>query len=578
MPAHKRSFSATRGWHDAFGNRIERSAWNGSTTVERFAVDGWDTAKPGAVGTENFDVWADLSGSNTLSARRVMGGEFDQVLAKVAASVVTWYGVDRQGSVRQVLDNSGSVIASSEFDGYGNLIAGSLVDRYGYTGREWDSALGLYYYRGRMYAPPIGRFTSEDPLAFAAGDANLYRYVGNGPTNGTDPSGHILYIHNSDKAMWKRFVDKGFVVFGKETENGYLPLEVQKWGRELTIGQGALNFHDGVVYMLRKQKILDNSGDNAIKDAMVALFDGGVRFPDPNYHSGLDRALKKHEYLDAYRVIKPKEMSRRVATVYIIDGGTPFPGMHHLAILVVDSHDRMIRYDGVGPGRGRDAQGNDRGQLEGSPAVWFKTIPGVMCDIIEPGSRVISDAVKDPRAHFDVTKPNTPSIGFFVVPMFSDSPKRNPRARGEDLPLRGNTNNMYDPNAPTFSYKDKLVGAVKVKEGDRDDIVRRLDFAFAHTKQIPWYNALHGPNSNSYARQLLSNAGFSTPPIPWDAPGWVVDDPNYRYGGPKFTEWGFERPSGQPSGVQTEKTFPPRLPGELQPRDLDKPFRFNERS
>ncbi len=30
---------------------------------------------------------------------------------------------------------------------------------------------------------------SKDPIGFAAGDANLYRYVGNGPTNATDPSG-----------------------------------------------------------------------------------------------------------------------------------------------------------------------------------------------------------------------------------------------------------------------------------------------------------------------------------------------------------------------------------------------------
>ncbi|MCO8123236.1 hypothetical protein NHH03_15920 [Stieleria sp. TO1_6] len=30
---------------------------------------------------------------------------------------------------------------------------------------------------------------SQDPIGFAAGDANLYRYVGNGPTNATDPSG-----------------------------------------------------------------------------------------------------------------------------------------------------------------------------------------------------------------------------------------------------------------------------------------------------------------------------------------------------------------------------------------------------
>ncbi|MCO8124099.1 hypothetical protein NHH03_20310 [Stieleria sp. TO1_6] len=30
---------------------------------------------------------------------------------------------------------------------------------------------------------------SQDPIGFSAGDANLYRYVGNGPTNATDPSG-----------------------------------------------------------------------------------------------------------------------------------------------------------------------------------------------------------------------------------------------------------------------------------------------------------------------------------------------------------------------------------------------------
>ena len=31
----------------------------------------------------------------------------------------------------------------------------------------------------------IGRFVSQDPKGFAAGDANLYRYVANDPTNAT---------------------------------------------------------------------------------------------------------------------------------------------------------------------------------------------------------------------------------------------------------------------------------------------------------------------------------------------------------------------------------------------------------
>ena len=39
------------------------------------------------------------------------------------------------------------------------------------------------------YDPTIGRFISEDPIAFDSGDTNLYRYVGNSPTDFTDPFG-----------------------------------------------------------------------------------------------------------------------------------------------------------------------------------------------------------------------------------------------------------------------------------------------------------------------------------------------------------------------------------------------------
>jgi uncharacterized protein RhaS with RHS repeats len=40
-----------------------------------------------------------------------------------------------------------------------------------------------------MYDPTIGQWISEDPIDFDAGDPNLRRYVGNSPTNKTDPFG-----------------------------------------------------------------------------------------------------------------------------------------------------------------------------------------------------------------------------------------------------------------------------------------------------------------------------------------------------------------------------------------------------
>jgi RHS repeat-associated protein len=172
--------------YDAFGNRIERSL-NG--TAERFVVDGWDTAKPGAVGTENFDVVMDLNSTNAVTMRRLFGGEFDEVVGRqTSTGVVNWYGTDHLGSVRQVFDNSGSVTNTVEYDAFGGFLGGVPVDRYAYTGREYDATTGQTHYRARV--KDGHRFTSEDPMGFGAGDANLARYTRNRPISSRDPSGH----------------------------------------------------------------------------------------------------------------------------------------------------------------------------------------------------------------------------------------------------------------------------------------------------------------------------------------------------------------------------------------------------
>ena len=66
--------------------------------------------------------------------------------------------------------------------------------RYTYAGYQTDTTTGLYYANARYYNPATGTWTSQDPLGFDAGDSNLYRYVNNGPTNGTDPSGQQYFL------------------------------------------------------------------------------------------------------------------------------------------------------------------------------------------------------------------------------------------------------------------------------------------------------------------------------------------------------------------------------------------------
>ena len=57
-----------------------------------------------------------------------------------------------------------------------------------HQGGQTDS-IGNYDFRNRVYSPTLGRWLTNDPLGFAAGDVNFYRYVGNGPIDENDPIG-----------------------------------------------------------------------------------------------------------------------------------------------------------------------------------------------------------------------------------------------------------------------------------------------------------------------------------------------------------------------------------------------------
>jgi RHS repeat-associated protein len=166
----------------------------------------------------------DASGAqpSALRSRLLHGPVVDQILADEAVTSMTapgnvlWPLTDNLGTVRDIVDfnettNLSQIANHLAYDAFGRITSetNAAVDfLFGFTGRErdeeswyWDAALnryvaGHYYYRGRLYDPATGRFLSQDPIGFAARDPNLYRYVGNGATNATDPSGLDTYWQN----------------------------------------------------------------------------------------------------------------------------------------------------------------------------------------------------------------------------------------------------------------------------------------------------------------------------------------------------------------------------------------------
>ena len=137
--------------------------------------------------------WADYDENGNVLARYLPDDVTDHLLARQRPGEGTvWYLPDRLGSVRDLAGSDGQTVAHIDYDSFGSTVGTldtNLVDRFLFTGRELDVETGLYYYRARYYDPASGRFISQDPIGFTAGDANLYTYVGNGPTNFVDPGG-----------------------------------------------------------------------------------------------------------------------------------------------------------------------------------------------------------------------------------------------------------------------------------------------------------------------------------------------------------------------------------------------------
>jgi RHS repeat-associated protein len=183
---------------DAAGNETKTAEYTYDVNNRRIAktvdTDGSGTATPSIERYvhDGQNIVLSFDGSGTQTHRYLHGTGIDQILADESTQGTLWMLADHQGSIKDVLDNTGTLQNHIAYDSFGKITSqtnASATTIYGYTDREYDSETGLYFYRARYYDPSTGRFISEDPIGFASGDTNIYRYVGNSPTNFIDPSG-----------------------------------------------------------------------------------------------------------------------------------------------------------------------------------------------------------------------------------------------------------------------------------------------------------------------------------------------------------------------------------------------------
>jgi len=144
-----------------------------------------------------------LVGDGTTTYAQDLAAPLSQVLNDGTANYVygharlraldgPWYVGDALGSVRQILDDAGAVLATTNYDPWGTP-QGSLSAPFGFTGEVQSQ--GLVYLRARWYDPGSDTFLTKDPFAgFPRQPYSLhpYQYAYSNPLRWTDPSGRCV--------------------------------------------------------------------------------------------------------------------------------------------------------------------------------------------------------------------------------------------------------------------------------------------------------------------------------------------------------------------------------------------------
>ena len=261
----------------------------------------------------------------------------DNRIAKENSEGIFWYLDDHLGSTNVMIDESGQLVERTLYYPFGNHREGG-TEKYTFTGKEFDSEIGLYYFEARYYNPETFVFTQADsilPNIYNPQELNRYAYCSNNPINFIDPTGHwAIDVHFYETYKWAREADftrrEAFIIAkannGVDLARATFPKEINVSG--LSIGDKSWHINtNGVGEIDSRQAHADQKLNDAINLWNQA---------DTNYNNARD-AFNPHDlssYLTLGMATYQRNADRELALTYL--------GQSLHPLIDIESHGNII--------------------------------------------------------------------------------------------------------------------------------------------------------------------------------------------------------------------------------------------
>jgi RHS repeat-associated protein len=206
------------------------------------------------------------------------------------------YGRDHLGSIREVFDTGGNVVARYQYDIYGKrttLFQNGAGADFGFTGHYLHELSGLHFAPYRAYNAELGRWISRDPIG-EAGGLNLYGYVDGNPVNSIDLLG--LLTREQEQQIINNAIAEG-VILGSFV-GGFFG------GGSAAIASGGTLAPAGIIAGAASGGVIGagtgyilGNGAIAVSNTFTAIVnsgrDGSSNKPNKNTTNDFDRAVRE---------------------------------------------------------------------------------------------------------------------------------------------------------------------------------------------------------------------------------------------------------------------------------------------